>query len=84
MYLSGACCHKPRRRVIYRKEWVKVPTGYSYFTIEAASGGYRAHFYGANDVLVWWTEVYVRKEGAQQAIAFAKVNASGAPTKDRS
>jgi hypothetical protein len=24
-----------------------MPTGYSYFTIEAASGGYRDHFYGA-------------------------------------
>ena len=59
-------------------------TGYPYFTIERASGGFRAHFYGANDRLVWWTEVYVRKEDAQQAIQFAKVNAANAPTYDRS
>lgn len=59
-------------------------TGYPYFTIEAASGGYRAHFYGSNDKLVWWTEVYVRKAGAQAAIDFAKAYAPGAPVYDRS
>jgi uncharacterized protein YegP (UPF0339 family) len=61
-----------------------MPTGYPYFTIERASGGFRAHFYGANDRLVWWTEVYARKEGAQEAIRFDKTYAAGAPTKDRS
>lgn len=61
-----------------------MPTGYPYFTIEVASGGYRAHFYGANDRLVWWTEVYVRKQGAQEAIDFAKRYAPGAPVYDRS
>lgn len=59
-------------------------TGFPYFTIEAASGGYRAHFYGANDRLVWWTEVYTRKEAAKQAIEFAQTYAAGAPTYDRS
>ncbi len=56
-----------------------MPTGYPYFKVVPASGGYRAHFYGGNDVLVWWTEVYVRREGALQAIAFAKTYAGGAP-----
>ena len=59
-------------------------TGYPYFTIEPASGGYRAHFYGANDRLVWWTQVYSEKQTAQQAINFAKANAQAAPTYDRS
>lgn len=59
-------------------------TGYPYFTIESASGGYRAHFYGANDRLVWWTEVYTTKQVAKQAIQFAQANAAGAPVYDRS
>jgi uncharacterized protein YegP (UPF0339 family) len=59
-------------------------TGYPYFTIEAASGGFRAHFYGANDKLVWWTEVYTRKEHAMAAINFAKTNAPESPVYDRS
>ena len=59
-------------------------TGYPYFTIEAAQGGFRAHFYGSNDRLVWWTEVYVRKAGAQEAINFAKQWAKDAPVYDRS
>lgn len=59
-------------------------TGYPYFTIESASGGYRAHFYGGNDELVWWTQVYSEKETAKRAINFAKANAPGAPVYDRS
>jgi uncharacterized protein YegP (UPF0339 family) len=54
-----------------------------YFTIESASGGYRAHFYGANHELVWWTEVYTRKAGAEHAITLAKANAASAPIYDR-
>jgi uncharacterized protein YegP (UPF0339 family) len=60
-----------------------MPTGYAYFTIELASGGYQAKFYGANDELVWLTEIYVRKVGAQNAIAFAKAYAPNAPVVDR-
>jgi uncharacterized protein YegP (UPF0339 family) len=59
-------------------------TGYPYFTIESASGGYRAHFYGGNDELVWWTQVYSQKQTAKQAIQFAKDHANDAPTYDRS
>ena len=53
-----------------------------YFTIEAASGGYRARLYGANNQLVWWTEVYTTKAGAQNAIEVAKGSFS-APVYDR-
>jgi uncharacterized protein YegP (UPF0339 family) len=54
-----------------------------YFTIEPRSGGYRALAYGDNDELVWWTEVYVRKAGAQYAIALMKARAASAPVIDR-
>ena len=54
-----------------------------YFTIERASGGYRARAYGANHELVWWTEVYVQKSGAQSAINMLKARAPGAPVYDR-
>lgn len=39
----------------------------SYFKIVQASGGYRAQFWSGGN-LVWWTEVYVGKAGAQNAI----------------
>jgi uncharacterized protein YegP (UPF0339 family) len=58
-------------------------TGHSYFTIERARGGFQAKFYGGNDELVWLTEIYVGKAGAQNAIAFARVHAPGAPLYDR-
>ena len=54
-----------------------------YFTIEAAKGGYRAHFYGANYQLVWWTEVYTTKQAAAQAIQFCKNWAAAAGVADR-
>ena len=54
-----------------------------YFTIVAASGGFRAHAYGANHELVWWTEVYTSKAAAQNAIAMLKVGAAPAPVYDR-
>ena len=54
-----------------------------YFTIEAAKGGYRAHFYGANYELVWWTKVYTSKQAAVQAVQFAKNWAATAPVSDR-
>jgi uncharacterized protein YegP (UPF0339 family) len=54
-----------------------------YFTIDPASGGYRAHLWGANHKLVWWTEVYVHKAGAQNAIAILKAHAPSAPVYDR-
>jgi uncharacterized protein YegP (UPF0339 family) len=54
-----------------------------YFAIVTASGGYRAHVYGANNELVWWTEVYAHKSGAMNAINLLKRGASEAPVYDR-
>ncbi len=51
----------------------------AYFKVVPASGGYRAHFYGANGELVWWTEVYTTHATAVQAINFAKAHAATAP-----
>jgi uncharacterized protein YegP (UPF0339 family) len=55
-----------------------------YFTIERASGGYRAHIYGGNHELVFWTEVYPAKATAQNAINMVKAGAASAPVYDRS
>ena len=55
------------------------------FSIDPASGGFRAHFWGDNvpPKLIWWTEVYVRKAGAQHAINLMKQHAPTAPVVDR-
>jgi uncharacterized protein YegP (UPF0339 family) len=53
------------------------------FTIDPASGGVRAHFWGDNGKLVWWTEVYERKAGALHAINLMKQYAPSAPVIDR-
>jgi uncharacterized protein YegP (UPF0339 family) len=53
-----------------------------YFTIEKASKGYRAHLYGGNNRLVFWTEVYTAKAGAENAIQVAK-GSFNAPVYDR-
>lgn len=53
--------------------------GTPYFKIKAASGGYRAYFYGGNGELVWWTEVYSSRRSAEQAVTFAQANAATAP-----
>lgn len=53
-----------------------------YFTIENASGGYRARLFGGNNELVWMTEVYVSKAGAQNAIRIAQ-SSYNAPVYDR-
>lgn len=55
-----------------------------YFTIETASGGYRARCYGANHELVWLTEVYRSKASAHQAINLIKSGAAHAQVIDRS
>ena len=54
-----------------------------YFAIVPASGGFRAHAYGANNELVWWTEVYKTKAGAQNAINMLKAGAATAVTYER-
>lgn len=53
-----------------------------YFTIESASGGYRAHIYGGNHRLVFWTEVYEDRAGAENAINMVKAGAAGASIYD--
>jgi uncharacterized protein YegP (UPF0339 family) len=54
-----------------------------YFTIESASGGYRAKIYGGNNRLVFWTEVYESKASAQNAIDMVKNGAYSALVYDR-
>ncbi len=54
-----------------------------YFTIVNASGGYRAHIYGRNGELVFWTEVYTSKASARNAIDMVKAGAATAPVYDR-
>jgi uncharacterized protein YegP (UPF0339 family) len=54
----------------------------AYFEIVRASGGYRAHFWAGGN-LVWWTEVYVHKAGAVNAIRTIKQHAFTAPVNDR-
>lgn len=54
-----------------------------YFTIERARGGFQAKAYGANHELVWLTEIYVSKAGAQNAIALMQRSAARAPIYDR-
>jgi uncharacterized protein YegP (UPF0339 family) len=54
-----------------------------YFTIVAASGGYRAHIYGANNKLVFWTEVYTTKAGARNAIDMVQNGAWNAKVYDQ-
>jgi uncharacterized protein YegP (UPF0339 family) len=71
-----------RRNANYWKE-AKMATGYEYFTIERRTGGYRAYFYASNDELVWWTETYTYKSGAQYAIDLIKAKGVNAPVYDR-
>jgi uncharacterized protein YegP (UPF0339 family) len=54
-----------------------------YFVIVSASGGYRAHIYGGNNELVFWTEVYTRKQSAVNAVNMVVNGASTAPLYDR-
>jgi uncharacterized protein YegP (UPF0339 family) len=51
------------------------------FTISLDKDGYRARLWSGSD-LVWWTEGYERKAGAQNAIRIAKMSYN-APVTDR-
>jgi uncharacterized protein YegP (UPF0339 family) len=53
------------------------------FSIDTAAGGYQAHFRADNGELVWWTEVYARKEAAQNAVDLLKQHAAAATVEDR-
>ena len=48
-----------------------------HFKIVRARGGYRAQYWSGGN-LVWWTEVYVHKAGAENAIASIRRNAGSA------
>ena len=50
-----------------------------YYTIRAASGGWRARLFGDNHELVWITEVYRHYAGAEHAVALARAYAATAP-----
>ena len=52
-----------------------------YFKIVRRPGGYRAQYWSGGN-LVWWTETYVHKTGAQNAIASLRRNAVTAPLVD--
>lgn len=54
-----------------------------YFEIVTASGGYRAHAYGDNHKLIFWTQVYDYKSSATNAIDVMKAGARNAPVYDR-
>jgi uncharacterized protein YegP (UPF0339 family) len=50
-----------------------------YFTITLDNDGYRARLYAANNRLVWWTEGYTSRSGAEQAIALLRQYGGSAP-----
>jgi uncharacterized protein YegP (UPF0339 family) len=50
-----------------------------YYKIKQVSNGWRAYLYAANHELVWWTETYVHKSGAEYAIGFNRSHAATAP-----
>lgn len=54
----------------------------AYFEIVRATGGYMGRFWSGGNI-VWWTEIYVHKAGAQNAIATLKAHAPTAPVYDR-
>lgn len=54
-----------------------------YFEIVTASGGYRARIRGGNHEIMFVSEVYTTKYGAQNAISVVKASAFNAPVYDR-
>jgi uncharacterized protein YegP (UPF0339 family) len=57
--------------------------GPMYFVITHDRDGYRARAYGRNNELVWWTEAYVSKAGALNAIHLIQSAAATAPIYDQ-
>jgi uncharacterized protein YegP (UPF0339 family) len=55
----------------------------SYFTIRKDRDGYRARLFSANHELVWWTEGYVTKANAVNAIRIAVATNATTPVIDR-
>lgn len=54
-----------------------------YFTIERASGGFRARIYGGNGEQMFITEVYTTKQSAKHACEVVQAGAARAPIYDR-
>ncbi len=54
-----------------------------YFTVERASGGFRARIYGGNHEQMFISEVYVTKQSALHAIGVVQGSAASAPIYDR-
>lgn len=53
-------------------------------TIDPAAGDqFKAHAWGTNGELVWWTEAYERKAGALNAIRLIQTEAANAQVRDR-
>ena len=50
-----------------------------HFTIRLDRDGYRARFFAPNGELIWWTEAYVSRTGAENAVALIRRNAASAP-----
>jgi uncharacterized protein YegP (UPF0339 family) len=49
-----------------------------YFRITHDGDGFRGRFY-YNQELIWWTEGYTRRAGAENAIAAIRAHAASAP-----
>lgn len=55
-----------------------------YFTIEHRDSGYRAYARAhGNGEIVFWTESYVRKQTAINAVTMVQAGAASAPVYDR-
>jgi uncharacterized protein YegP (UPF0339 family) len=54
-----------------------------YFEIVRASGGFRVRIRGGNHEIMFISEVYRNKHGAQNAISVVKAYAFSAPVYDR-
>ena len=52
-------------------------------TIDRASGGYRVHVWAAgSDELLFWSDIYASRQGAQRAAYTLKANAGSATVED--
>jgi uncharacterized protein YegP (UPF0339 family) len=53
-------------------------------TVDRASGGYRVHVWaGSNEELLFWSDIYASREGAQRAAFQLKTQCASAAIDDR-
>ncbi len=73
-----------RRRIResgYHSTWN--PTRAMRITIDRASGGYRVHVWMlGSDELLFWSDIYASKQGAQRAAYHLKAHAGNAAVED--